>query len=175
MKKLYFILLIVMAVIAYNNKSNQILIPDEAIRFRIVANSNTDNDQAVKHLVKNKLEKIIAKDLEKSNSIEETRTILSNNVNKYKNLIANTLDSNSIDETFSINYGMNYFPEKTYKGVKYKAGNYESLLITLGEGKGNNWWCCLFPPLCVIEAEETKTDEVEYKFFIKEILDKYFK
>ena len=62
-------------------------------------------------------------------------------------------------------------PEKEYKGVKYKEGYYESWVITLGEGEGNNWWCVLFPPLCLVEAEEA--DEVEYKFFIKELIDKY--
>lgn len=175
MKKIYFLLLIVMAVVAYNNKSNQVIIPEEAIRFRVIANSNSKEDQMVKYLVRDAVEKVIVKDIEDSKSVEETRTILSNNVNKYKNLIANTLDNNNIKETFSVNYGMNYFPDKEYKGVKYKEGKYESLLITLGEGKGNNWWCCLFPPLCLIEAEEKETDEVEYKFFVKELLDKYLK
>ena len=60
---------------------------------------------------------------------------------------------------------------KDYVGVKYPEGEYESLVITLGEGKGDNWWCVLFPPLCLVEAEE-HTD-VEYKFFVKEIIDKY--
>ena len=175
MKKIYFLLLIVMAVVAYNNKSNHVIIPEEAIRFRVIANSNSKEDQMVKYLVRDAVEKVIVKDIEDSKSVEETRTILSNNVNKYKNLIANTLDNNNIKETFSVNYGMNYFPDKEYKGVKYKEGKYESLLITLGEGKGNNWWCCLFPPLCLIEAEEKETDEVEYKFFVKELLDKYLK
>ena len=69
---------------------------------------------------------------------------------------------------------MHEFPEETYKGITYEAGKYESLLVTLGEGKGDNWWCVLFPPLCLMEAEETNTDEVEYKSFIKEIIEKYF-
>ena len=66
---------------------------------------------------------------------------------------------------------MNYFPEKEYKGTIYEEGEYESLLITLGSGEGNNWWCVLFPPLCLIEAEES--EEVEYSFFIKELFEKY--
>ena len=47
-------------------------------------------------------------------------------------------------------------------------------MITLGDGLGDNFWCVLFPPLCLLEAEETDTDEVEYTSFIKEIIDKYF-
>ena len=70
---------------------------------------------------------------------------------------------------------MHEFPEKEYKGVVYDEGYYESLLVTLGEGKGDNFWCVLFPPLCLMEAEETDdTTEVEYKSFIKEIIEKYF-
>ena len=68
-----------------------------------------------------------------------------------------------------------YFPKKKYKGITYKEGNYESLVITLGEGAGDNFWCVLFPPLCLIEADETSNDNVEYKFFVKELIDKYLK
>ena len=72
---------------------------------------------------------------------------------------------------YDINFGYNYFPEKEYKGVKYNEGYYESLLVTLGEGKGDNWWCVLFPPLCLIEADESS--DVEYRSIIEEILEKY--
>ena len=76
------------------------------------------------------------------------------------------------DYSYSINYGLNYFPEKEYNGKTYKEGKYESLLVTLGKGEGNNWWCILFPPLCLVEAEESE-EEVEYDFFFKNIIDKY--
>ena len=69
------------------------------------------------------------------------------------------------------NLGLNYFPEKEFKGITYDEGYYESLVITIGEGKGDNWWCVLFPPLCMLEAEEST--DVEYKSFVKEIVDKY--
>ena len=72
---------------------------------------------------------------------------------------------------YKINFGQNYFNKKKYKGITYEEGYYESLLIILGKGEGDNWWCVLFPPLCLIEAEES--DKVEYKFFIKELIEKY--
>ena len=77
-------------------------------------------------------------------------------------------------DNYDINYGENYFPEKEYKGVSYEEGNYESLVITLGDGLGDNFWCVLFPPLCLLEAEENDTNKIEYTSFIKEIIDKYF-
>ena len=68
----------------------------------------------------------------------------------------------------------NYFPQKEFKGVTYEEGYYESLVVTLGSGSGDNWWCVLFPPLCLLEAEESEKDDVEYQFFVKELIDKYF-
>ena len=68
---------------------------------------------------------------------------------------------------------MNYFPEKEYKGVVYEEGEYESLVITLGNGLGENFWCVLFPPLCLLDTEE-EPENVEYTSFVKEVIDKYF-
>ena len=81
------------------------------------------------------------------------------------------LISNNIEQTFSINYGLNYFPEKNYKGVRYEEGNYESLVVTIGKGKGSNFWCVLFPPLCNLEVDNT--EDVTYKFKVKEIIDSF--
>ena len=152
-----------------------VLIPDEAIRFRVIANSDKEEDQNIKLLVKDDLEKELAIDLKGSPSVFSSRKILHNNLDKYERTVSNTLEKNNVNQDFNINYGMNYFPEKEYKGVKYPSGNYESLVVTLGEGKGKNWWCCLFPPLCLLEAEDGNTTDTEYKFFVKEIIDKYFK
>ena len=68
---------------------------------------------------------------------------------------------------------MNYFPEKIYKGVKYPEGNYESMVVEIGNASGDNYWCVLFPPLCMIEAKES--EDIEYKFFISEIINKFLK
>ena len=114
------------------SSKQKLLIPDESIRFRIIANSNEEADQAMKMLIK--------KDLEK--------------------------------ELFSKIASSKYFPSKEYKGVNYNSGDYESLVISLGESKGNNWWCVLYPPLCLLESESNNMEENEYKLYIQEILDK---
>ena len=80
---------------------------------------------------------------------------------------------NNYNIPFNLNYGNNYFPEKEYKGITYKEGYYESLVVTLGEGAGDNWWCLMFPPLCLMEAEEKELNNVEYKIFIKDVFKKY--
>ena len=78
-------------------------------------------------------------------------------------------------QKYSIDYGYHYFPEKIYKGVKYEEGEYESLLVTLGEGKGDNWWCILFPPLCSLEVDENNNEKIEYSLYVKEMFDKFIK
>lgn len=71
---------------------------------------------------------------------------------------------------YQINYGDNFFPTKSYKGVLYQAGNYESLVITLGEGAGKNFWCVLFPPLCLLENSEEDISDVDYQIYVKKLI-----
>lgn len=175
MKKIITIFILITFILTTYNKTKQVLIPKDAIRFRIIASSNSKEDQETKLLLRDKLEKVIMNDLNNKDTIIDTRKTLINNTDKYSNIIYKTLKDNKINTDFNINYGINYFPEKEYKGVTYPEGNYESLVVTLGEGIGNNWWCCLFPPLCLLETEENENDEVEYKFFVKELIDKLFK
>lgn len=100
-------------------------------------------------------------------SIEEARDIIQNNLERLNIVIDDTTD-----EDYLVSFGNNYFPRKVYKGVVYEEGLYESLTITLGSGVGNNWWCVLFPPLCLLDGNED-TEDVEYQFFVKELLDEY--
>ena len=143
-------------------KAEENLIPDEAIRFRIIANSNTIH-------VQNKVLEL----LKSAKTIEETRYIIKNNMNELNKVVEEELQKLEYDKDFTINYGYNYFPEKKYKGIKYDEGEYESLVIKLGNAKGDNFWCVLFPPLCLVEVEESTSNE-EYTFFVKELIDSYF-
>lgn len=175
MKKVIIIVALFVGIFYMSLKETEVIIPKEAIRFRVIANSNSSKDQQNKLIVRDSIQKQMTDDLTSTKNIEEARISIASNLNKYNNLIEKTLQENNINSDFNINYGMNYFPKKVYKGVTYEAGNYESLVITLGDGLGKNWWCVMFPPLCLLEAEETEeTTEVEYKFFIKELIDKYF-
>ena len=73
---------------------------------------------------------------------------------------------------YDINFGNNYFPDKIYKGIKYEEGNYESLVITLGNGLGHNWWCVLFPPLCLLD-ENNNLENAEYEFYASKLINKF--
>ena len=94
-------------------------------------------------------------------------------LNIFEKDIEKVLEINDYPLLFDIKYGLNYFPQKRFKGVTYNEGYYESLVVTLGEGLGENWWCVLFPPLCLIEASDST--DIEYTTMVKEVLNKYFK
>lgn len=175
MKKVILILLAILSisyVINANNKKESVRIPDSAIRFRVLANSNSPKDQKIKEEVRDIMQKKLYNLLANTSSIKDAREIINENMNEFNNILSDEMKNK--DYSYKIDYGMHEFPEKTYKGVVYKAGEYESLLVTLGNGEGNNWWCVLFPPLCVMEAEEQNTSDINYKSFVKEILEKYF-
>lgn len=171
MKKILILISILTIISMLNDyKNDSVIIPKESIRFRVIANSNADEDQKIKIKVKENLEKELQEVLIKPNNINETRVSINNNMDRFKNNIEETL-SEEVNKKYTIKYGNNYFPDKEYKNVIYKAGNYESLVVTLGEGKGENFWCVLFPPLCNLEQEDNK--KVEYHLLIKDILNKY--
>lgn len=176
MKKYIFLLLIF--IIGYcmiqSTEAESIQIPDVAIRLRVIPNSNSTRDQEVKLKVKSELENTTYELLNGITSIDLARNIISNNLDTIEDGIEQILLEEEYDLGYKINFGQNYFPEKEFKGIVYEAGNYESLVVTLGNGEGDNWWCVLFPPLCLLEAEESETDEVEYKFFVQELIEKYF-
>lgn len=166
MKKIIVIVSALIIGILLYKKDELVIIPNESIRVRIIANSNNIKDLVEKKHLKDKLEEKVLNLVKDTKTIEEAREIINNNMNTINDLI-----QNNINVDYNINYGINYFPKKIYKGVLYEAGNYESLVITLGEGIGENWWCVLFPPLCLID-ENTTTSDIEYQLFVKELLEK---
>lgn len=174
MKKILLIICIVLLMSCLNRvKSENITIPKDAIRFRIIANSNSEYDQKIKMKLSIEIQKELQKLLKDTKKITEARMIINQNIDLINIKIKELLSQENYNEDYTVIFGESFFPEKKYNGVIYENGYYESLIVTLGKGNGNNWWCVLFPPLCLMEAEENENKNVEYKFFIKEILDKY--
>ena len=171
MKKLILVIFVIVSFYFLLGHVSSLVIPSDALRIRVIANSNSEYDQNIKNIVRNDIQNQMYELLKDTKGVEQARNIIYNNLDNIDNEINNILKSLNYNLSYDINYGLNYFPSKEYKGIIYKEGYYESLVVTLGEGKGDNWWCVLFPPLCLIEAEES--DEVEYTSFVKEILEKY--
>ena len=168
LKTCFLIVIALIICILVKNKSDNIVIPKESIRIRIIASSNDTVDISEKIKVKKSVEKELYSLLKEANNVNEAKSIINNNLERLNLVIDDTTDLK-----YDVNFGNNYFPKKVYKVVIYDEGMYDSLVITLGSGRGDNWWCVLFPPLCLLDSNET-TNDVEYKFFVKELIDKYF-
>lgn len=142
---------------------------NDTIRFRVIANSNSEGDQLLKYELINNLSKELEL-ITNSNDIYTTRKIITEKLPEIEKIVKETLGN----DNYKINYGKNFFPQKLWKNKIYNEGEYESLVITIGEGKGDNFWCLLFPPLCLLEGEDEENNSVEYHTFIGDLLDRYF-
>lgn len=167
MKKIIcFLFILTIIMLGNKTKKEEVIIPEESIRFRILANSNSIEDQALKLKIKNDIKNNLFSGLNTESYLKTEEEIKKSIVKIEKSL-------KKYDVEYNISYGKNYFPKKNYKGVTYPEGDYQSLVITLGKGSGDNWWCVLFPPLCLMDAEENNYKDIEYQLYVNKILDKF--
>lgn len=174
-----------------NSYSEDQKIPKESIRLRILANSSSDEDQRVKRQIRDQVNEQITQWVYGIESLKDARTIIKRELPQINTIVAKSLKDMGLKETFKVEFGMVPFPTKLYGDYVYPAGEYEAVLITLGEGLGANWWCVLFPPLCFLDFEngdavkaddQMKTqaaaqapapaeEEPEIKFFVFELFE----
>ena len=163
------------------------MIPDEAIRLRILANSNTDEDQTVKRRIRDEVNESINGWVADLTSIDASRKVIQSHLDEIETIVSEQLEIIGSDDTFSVTFGEVAFPTKLYGDFVYPAGDYEAVLITIGEGLGDNWWCVLFPPLCFLDfsngdavqaqsddtptAVEEPSEDIEVDFFLVKIID----
>lgn len=170
-KTILLFLLILLFYVIIGHVSAEKLIPDDAIRMRVIPNSNSSYDQAIKLKVRDLIQEEMYQLLKDTKGSNEAREKIVLELPTIDTKVKQLLAKENYSLGYKVSFGQHYFPEKEYKGVTYEEGMYESLLITLGKGEGDNWWCVLFPPLCLIEAEEST--EVEYKSFVAEMIEKF--
>lgn len=128
------------------------VIPDQAIRLRILANSDRDQDQAIKRKVRDAVNAEITVWVEELTSIEAARELIQSRLGELEEIVDNVLKEEGVQTSYTVDYGKHVeFPAKLYGTYLYPAGEYEAILITLGNGDGANWWCVLFPPLCFLD------------------------
>lgn len=151
------------------------------IRLHVIANSNTVGDQALKLKVRDAV--IAYMDDQKGlSTVDETRDFLKNDLKRLETIADGIIAAEGYDYSAKANIGVRYIPEKTYGDITFPAGNYEALNITLGEGEGENWWCVLFPPLCLLEegtdasgdlpADMTEDQLLQLRWKLIELLDR---
>ncbi|MEI2337546.1 stage II sporulation protein R [Priestia megaterium] len=176
---IYFILLIIGANAQLIYTHNQVqadqpaVIPDEAIRLRILANSDGEKDQYVKRLIRDRVNEQITEWVKDLTSVTVARKTIKENLPALETIAKEVLKEEGVNESVHVKFGKVEFPTKLYGQFLYPAGEYEAVLITLGKGEGANWWCVLFPPLCFLDfsngeavkapepSEEEPTEEKE--------------
>jgi stage II sporulation protein R len=131
--------------------SESVVIPDEAIRLRILANSDNEEDQNLKRLVRDEVNANITTWVAELTNIQNARDLLQSKLPEVQAIAEAVVKREGFTQSVHVEFGKVKFPTKLYGQFLYPAGEYEAILITLGEGKGANWWCVLFPPLCFLD------------------------
>lgn len=167
---------------------NELLSNEDFIRFHVVANSDSDEDQALKLKVRDKLiEKINgelvrravaeadANDEKASLSIDESRVYIKEELNDIEAAAEQIVREEGYDYDVRAEFGVCWIPEKTYGSVTFPAGNYEALKILIGKAEGHNWWCVLYPPLCLIDSSYSGSSENSGRDMMNDIVmsDRY--
>ena len=142
---------------------------DKLIRFHVIANSDSDKDQKLKLKVRDEVISYLQPKLENSNSIEESEKIIKNEYKTLENISKKVISKNGYNYTVKVGLEYSNFPARQYSSVVLPAGKYKALRIIIGEGKGKNWWCVMFPPLCFIDDQNGIIDEKTDKK-LKEVL-----
>ena len=153
MKKIFFALAIfILFTMLSASYSEQIMndLNENIIRLHILAQSNSEYDQKIKLEVRNEILKAV-KDIDIKNSSEFLSTA-QNTANRY-------LNENNISYKAKALKGKFHFPQKTYNNITLPSGEYNGIRIVLGEGKGENWWCIMYPPLCVTQSGGLNTNK----------------
>lgn len=142
---------------------------EKLIRFHVIANSDLDEDQELKLKVRDAVIDYLQPKLENSKSIEESEKIIKNEYDNLEKISKKVISDNGYN--YSVDVGLKYsnFPAKQYSSVVLPAGKYKALKIVIGEGKGKNWWCVMFPPLCFVDDQNGVIDEKTDKK-LKEVL-----
>lgn len=144
---------------------------NKLIRFHTIANSDSDEDQELKLKVRDEVIKYLKPKLEKSSSITESERIIKQEYSNLEKISKNVILKNGYNYDVKIGIDYSNFPTKQYSNIVLPAGKYKALKIIIGEGKGKNWWCVMFPPLCFVDEESGVIDKKTDKK-LKEVLTK---
>ncbi|NDO47313.1 stage II sporulation protein R [Clostridium sp. MD294] len=134
-------------------------IAQKVIRFHVLANSDAENDQNLKLAVRDAILQQLGEELEKYHDKEETKKYLKNNMDRIKNIALQEITRQGYDYDVKVSLENTVFPLKKYGELSFPAGMYEALRVEIGEAKGKNWWCVVYPPLCYVDVACSEVTE----------------
>jgi stage II sporulation protein R len=180
MKQKIFIVCIVAAVIttgilmhlygeAVDGQQKQRAIAEQIIRLHVIANSDSEEDQEVKMKVKETVLTYLRGEMQDASTVEEARQSIRNHLPQIEEIAREKLQNEGYSYEVTANLEDCYFPVKEYGDMTFPAGEYEALRVKLGESKGRNWWCVMYPTLCFVDSTYQVVPE-ESKEKLKESL-----
>ncbi len=188
------ILYILVYSIAYANSTISNL-SDKLFRLHVIANSNSETDQNLKYKVRDSLISYMNDICKNASTKQEAICIANTHIKEFTKIAQNTIKKNGFNYKVKVTIGNYPFPTKTYGDISLPAGYYDALKVEIGDAKGKNWWCVMFPSLCFVDMsngivpEESKKDlqnslsienynlissdnsEYQFKFKIVELLE----
>lgn len=181
-----FVLTVIYSMIPFRMECKEI--SDEVFRLHILANSDEDYDQQLKLKVRDKVLLYTESLFENAQSKEEAENLISENLQPICNTVQKEVYNNGYDYPVKAQITKMYFTTRNYESYTLPSGMYDALRITIGSGEGHNWWCVMYPSICISSeeskdeaAKETfndsqydivKNEKYEYKFKIVEIFEK---
>lgn len=149
-------------------------IKDKLIRFHVIANSDTEEDQNIKLKVRDRVVEALSGKLSGVTSLEEAEIELEKNIEYVNKIAKEVIEENNY--TYEVNTMLSYenFPDKVYGDCVFPQGNYEAFRVIIGEGKGQNWWCVMFPSLCFVDESKNSVDSTNLKDEIANIESKNY-
>lgn len=174
-------------------------ISDSVFRLHVIANSDSDEDQALKLKVRDKLLEYMNSLCANTSSKEDAMRIANEHIDDFSKIAKDVISENGYDYDVEISVGECDFPTKNYGDVSLPAGIYDALRVKIGSANGHNWWCVMFPPLCFVDVssgivpeeskellEDTMSDEefdlitesdnnseMNFKFKLVELFEKF--
>lgn len=141
-------------------------IANSVFRLHVIANSDREEDQNLKYMVRDNLLKYMNSICENCKTKEDAIAMVEKNKTAFEQIAMNTIKEEGYDYSVTINIGNFEFPTKDYGDISLPAGYYDALRVEIGEAKGKNWWCVMFPPLCFVDISSGVVPD-ESKEFMK--------
>ena len=137
---------------------------DTVVRLHVLANSDSDEDQALKLKVRDRIIELVEPAVKNCSSQSEAIASIGGIMDELEIAALEVVESEGYSYDVSIIIGEEYYPTKSYETCAFPSGEYVSLRVCIGNAEGQNWWCCLFPPLCLAAATDNSDEENEDAF-----------
>lgn len=166
-------LVIVVAIIAVMGAGATGQSNDQFLRIHIRADSNSEEAQAVKYVVKQAVVEYLTPYIAQADSKNSAQQIVANHLEGIESVADKVLMANGFDYKCTAKVCQESFPTRTYDGLTLQSGVYDALILELGSGEGDNWWCVVYPPLCFVNGESNGTNSIVYRSKLLEIIEQW--